>query len=190
MNKKFDKHSDKARHDQSGDRVLVVSRAVLRRTHDYFQPYWAAGVETACFWFGHDAGYIQVVTTVAAPKLYQTRGNYQVERNSWRRLITSMRGQNLTTLTQVHTHPIDYGVRHSPYDDDIGYSTKEGALSLVWADYGYEMKFDLSSVGVHERLKDDWVLLDGNRVGARIRIVDDFADFRWEIESGSIYDEE
>lgn len=116
-------------------RTLLVSRAVLRRTHEYFLPYWRAGVETACFWFGVDAGQLQVVTTVAVPKLYQTRGNYTVEMTSLRRLAAGMRASGLTNLAQLHTHPSDW-VDHSPYDDERAYSTREGALSLVWAYYG------------------------------------------------------
>lgn len=170
-------------------RTLVVPRVVLRRTHEYFLPYWQAGVETACFWFGMDAGATQVVTTVAAPKLYQTRGNYSVDMSSLRRLAGAMRGQGLTNLAQVHTHPSEW-VGHSPYDDDHTYSTREGAISLVWADYGLSLGYDLNGIGVHERREGLWVLLDERETKERIRLVDDFADFRWRIEGGGIRNEE
>jgi hypothetical protein len=170
-------------------RVLVVSRAVLRRTHEYFLPYWQVGVETACFWFGVDGGAAQVVTTVTAPKLYQTWGNYSVEMASLRRLAAAMRGQGLSNLSQVHTHPSSW-VEHSPYDDDRAYSTREGALSLVWADYGLSLGYDLRGVGVHERRDGSWVLLGEHETKERIRLVDDFADFRWRVEGGGIRNEE
>jgi hypothetical protein len=170
-------------------RTLLVSRAVLRRTHEYFLPYWSAGVETACFWFGVDAGRFQVVTTVAAPKLYQTGGNYSVEMTSLRRLAAEMRANGLTNLAQLHTHPSDW-VDHSPYDDERAYSTREGALSLVWADYGMRLGHDLSGIGVHERRGADWVRLSDAETESRIRLMDDFADFRWEIEGGGIRNEE
>jgi hypothetical protein len=114
---------------------LYLSQAVLRRTHEILLPYWREGVETACFWFGVDAGQLQVVTTVALPKLYQTSGNYSVEMTSLRRIAAQMRLSGLTNLAQVHTHPTDW-VNHSPYDDEHSYSTRDGALSLVWAFYG------------------------------------------------------
>ena len=172
------------------DRVLILSQASLRRTHDYFFPYWQAGVETACFWFGCEVQNYQIVTTIAVPKLYQSPGNYKVDQSSWRRLVHSMRKQNLTNLAQVHTHPIDYGVNHSGYDDERSYSTKPGSLSLVWADYGRVGTFDLDGIGVHERFGDEWVLLNNSKVAERIMVVDDFADFRWVIDNGGINDEE
>ena len=172
-----------------GGRALVVPRAALRRTHDYFLPYWRAGVETACFWFGVGDGGVQAVTTVAAPKLYQTGGNYSVDMPSLRRLAAAMRGQGLTNLAQVHTHPSAW-VDHSPYDDERAYSTRDGALSLVWADYGSGLSYDLSGVGVHERRGGVWVRLEEREAGERVRLVDDFADFRWRIEGGGIRDEE
>ena len=170
-------------------RMLIVSRAALWRTHEYFLPYWQARVETACFWFGVDAGTAQVVTTVAVPKLYQTRGNYSVDMASLRRLAAAMREQGLTNLAQVHTHPSEW-VSHSPYDDEHAYSTREGALSIVWADYGLSLRYDLSGVGIHERRGGVWVTLDERETKERIRLVDDFADFRWRIEGGGIRNEE
>jgi hypothetical protein len=170
-------------------RSLLVSRAVLRRTHEYFLPYWSAGVETACFWFGVDAGHLQVVTTVAAPKLYQTPGNYSVEMTSLRRLAAAMRANGLTNMAQLHTHPSDW-VDHSPHDDERAYSTREGALSLVWACYGSQMCHDLSGIGVQERRGEEWVRLSEAETANRIRLVDDFADFRWEIKGGGIRNDE
>lgn len=166
--------------------TLVLPRFIMRRTHEHFQPYWEAGVETACYWFGHDAGRIQVVTTVAVPKLFQTSGNYRADPAGWRRLVRSMKGQRLVNLAQVHTHPLGYGVSHSRHDDQHAYSTREGALSIVFADFGVETRFDLNSVGVHERTGDGWRLLRHTEVSSRIRLVDDFADFRWEINGGDI----
>jgi hypothetical protein len=167
-------------------KTLVVPHEILRRTHEYFLPYHQAQVETACFWFGVDAGQLQIVTTVGVPKLFQTAGNYRVERASMSRLSNAMRHRRLTNLAQIHTHPPNCGVEHSPYDDAHAYSTKNGALSLVWADYGSTLRPDLRSVGVHERRNGEWELLGESEVARRILLVDDFADFRWAIESGGI----
>jgi hypothetical protein len=171
-------------------KTLIVSRAIWRRTFEYFQPYYKARVETACFWFGIDAEHIQVATTIAVPKLFQTGGNYSVEKNSMRRLAAEMREQKLTNLAQIHTHPPGCGVKHSPYDDLHGYSTRQGALSLVWSDYGLQLRPDLKGVGVHERCDGEWILLDEMDASKRIILVDDFADLRWDIQSGGIGYEE
>lgn len=176
--------------DQRPQHTLIVPRSIVRRTHEYFLPYWKAGVETACFWFGHDTDDVQIVTTVTVPKLFQTFGNYGIDRAAWPRLVRSMRQQRLTNLAQIHTHPIEYRVDHSPYDDAHAYSTQHGALSLVFADYGLATSFDLSGVGVHERIGTAWQRLNKSEVSRRIRLVDDFADFRWEIQSGGILDNE
>lgn len=170
-------------------KVLVVSRAILRRTHEYFSPYHEVGVETACFWFGIDAGDVQVATTVAAPRLFQTFGNYSVEMRSMRRLSAAMREQGLTNLAQIHTHPSDW-VDHSTWDDERAYSTRGGAVSIVWPDYGLGLAHDLGGLGVHERRGGEWVRLDARASAARIRLVDDFADYRWQIEQGEIRNEE
>lgn len=176
--------------DSERQRTLIVPRSIFRRTHEYFLPYWRAGVETACFWFGHDAGDVQVVTTIAVPKLFQTSGNYRIDAAEWPRLIRSMKQQKLTNLAQVHTHPVHYAVKHSRYDDEHAYSTQPGSLSLVFADYGLATDFDLNGVGVHECTVVGWRLLKTAEVLRRIRLVDDFADFRWKIEAGGVSDDE
>lgn len=176
--------------EESQTKTLIVSRAILMRTYQYFLPYSKARVETACFWFGVDAGHLQIVTTVAVPKLFQTRGNYQVEKTSMRRLAAAMREKRLTNLAQIHTHPPGCDVKHSLYDDEHAYSTKDGALSLVWGDYGSHLRSDLHGIGIHERRDGEWILLSEKKASQRILLADDFADFRWEIEEGSIRYEE
>jgi hypothetical protein len=170
-------------------RRLYLPRWVLHRTHEILLPYWREGVETACFWFGVDAGQLQVVTTVALPKLYQTSGNYLVEMSSLRRMAALMRPSGLTNLAQVHTHPTEW-VKHSPYDDEHAYSTRHGALSLVWPHYGATLGHDLHGIGVHERRNGEWIRLSETQTEERIRLVDDLADFRWEIERGRLSDDE
>jgi hypothetical protein len=170
--------------------VLYVSSSALRDTFEYLSPYYRAGVETAAFWFGIEAGQIQVVTTVVAPRLLQTSGNYRVDRGSLRRIARELGRQELTNLAQVHTHPGEW-VGHSLYDDENAYSTRDGALSLVWPSYGAKLTRNLVGVGVHERRKDQWVRLKHpEQITERVRIVDAFADFRWEITDGGIEDVE
>jgi hypothetical protein len=171
-------------------RSLIVSRSVLRQTHEYFYPYFEAGVETACFWFGVEEARVQIVTTIAVPALFQTAGNYRVDPDSWRRVVARMRRFGLITLAQVHTHPFDYGVKHSFIDDERSYSTAAGSLSIVWPDYGSGFDYRLASLGVHEVRDGVWELLTSAEREQRIKIVDDFADFRWAIRSGGISDSE
>lgn len=161
-------------------RVLILPRAALNETHAFFLPYWRAGVETACFWFGVEAGDRQVVTTVAMPRLHQSQGHYRVERDSLRRLAETMRAQGLINLAQVHTHP-GLWVGHSPYDDDNAYSTRTGALSFVWPEYGRSLLHTLAGIGVHERYEGAWRQLDQESIERRVHLVDSRADVRWEI---------
>lgn len=168
---------------------LYVPRAILADTHQHLAPYRKAQVETACFWFGVEAGEDGVVTTLALPQLLQTAGNYRIVRGSLRRLSKEMRSQGLSNLAQVHTHPKRW-VGHSQYDDEHAYSTRDGSLSLVWPDYGLALSHDLAGIGVHERRGGRWARLTDGQVQRRIRVVDSVSDQRWSIEEGDIEDEE
>jgi hypothetical protein len=95
-----------------------------------------------------------------------------------------MSARGLVNLAQVHTHPPHCGVSHSPYDDQHSYSTREGALSLVWPDYGCASGQNLNGVGVHERRRGRWIRLSEEHLAERIHRVDSIADYRWEIVSG------
>ncbi|MFL5758977.1 MAG: hypothetical protein ACJ789_04520 [Thermomicrobiales bacterium] len=161
-------------------RRVILPRSVICDTHQFFQPYRRAKVEAVCFWFGVTCQGLQVVTTVAAPQLRQSRGYYQVIPESLHRLAADMRRQGLTNLAQVHTHPSS-GVDHSYYDDENAYSTREGALSFVWPHYGAGLDYELAGIGVHERRGGRWERLDHPQVAQRIQIIDGFADFRWEM---------
>jgi len=163
--------------------LLYVPRTILRDTHDAFLPYWRAGVETAAYWFGVATGHLAVATTVVLPRLDQSAGHYQVDVASLRRLVANMRVQGLTNLAQVHTHPSAW-VGHSAYDDAHAYSTRVGALSLVWPHYGRAYAYDLCGVGVHERRDGQWVHLSAADVANRIRLIDSVADQRWDIVCG------
>jgi hypothetical protein len=166
--------------------LLYIPRAILRDTTTYFLPYCRPGVETACFWFGIETGTCQVVTTLVIPRLLQTAGNYQIDTTISRRLANEMSEQGLVNLAQVHTHPFGCSVSHSFYDDQQAYSTREGALSFVWPDYGCTASYNLTGVGIHERRRGHWVRLTEAQVTERICLIDSIADYRWELRSGGI----
>jgi hypothetical protein len=176
--------SQAADFSQPPSSILYVARAILQDTAAYFLPYCQAGVETACYWFGVETESCQVVTTLAIPRLYQTAVNYRVDTTSSRLLAGAMSAQGLVNLAQVHTHPPHCPVSHSLYDDQYSYSTREGALSLVWPDYGCTAGQNLNGVGVHERREGHWMRLSDEQVAQRIHPVDSIADYRWEIVSG------
>jgi hypothetical protein len=176
--------SQAAEFSQPPSSILYVAHAILQDTAAYFLPYCQAGVETACYWFGIETESCQVVTTLAIPRLYQTAVNYRVDTASSRLLAGAMNAQGLVNLAQVHTHPPHCRVSHSPYDDQYSYSTREGALSLVWPDYGCTAGQNLNGVGVHERREGHWMRLSEEQVAQRIHLVDSIADYRWEIVSG------
>lgn len=164
-------------------RVLYLPRTVISATHEYFLPYWQARVEVAAFWAGLELGETQVVTTVSAPGQLQTPGNYQITRESLRRIAKSLSVQGLRVLSQVHTHPSDW-VGHSFYDDEHAYSTSDGSLSLVWPNYGNPNLHSLGGVGIYERQEGKWVQLSSWAAAKRVKVVDSFVDARWQIVGG------
>jgi hypothetical protein len=166
--------------------ILYVPRSLLRDTASYFLPYCQARVETACYWFGIEADTCQVATTLVLPRLYQTAGNYSIDITSSRRLANEMVFLGLVNLAQVHTHPPHCSVRHSRYDDQHAYSTRNGSLSLVWPDYGCSASQSLTGVGVHERRSGRWIQLTEAQIAERIHLVESVADYRWDIVSGGI----
>lgn len=171
--------------DNNVQYLLYVPQILVRETAAYFLPYCKARVETACFWFGIETSSCQIVTTLVLPQFtLQTGGNYLVESESSRQIAYDMSEQGLVNLAQIHTHPDNCSTHHSYYDDQHAYSTREHALSLVWPNYGCTANFTLRDVGVHERLKEQWVFLSDLQVAQRIRVVESTADYRWNIPSG------
>ncbi len=168
---------------EASNKILVVPRGTLHATHQFFTPYWAAGVETACYWFGVSAGAFHIVTTLVLPKLYQSPGGFRVDSRSMRRLAKAMSQQRLENLAQLHTHPSNW-VGHSAFDDDHAYSTRPGSLSLVWPNYGLSLNHDLTGIGIHEYRTGVWNELSPDEVRERIRVIDSVADGRWQIEGG------
>jgi hypothetical protein len=166
--------------------ILYVPRTLLRDTATYFLPYCQARVETACYWFGIETDTCQVATTLVLPRLYQTAGNYYIDTTSSRRLASEMVTLGLVNLAQVHTHPPRCSVRHSHYNDQHAYSTREGSLSLIWPNYGCSASQSLAGIGVHERRGGRWMQLTEAQISDRIHLVESVADYRWEIVSGGI----
>lgn len=170
--------------------VLYLPRALLQATHAAFGPYVQAGVEMAAWWCGVEAGEtggIQIVTTLALPRLlHQTPGSYQIDGEAQAELAAEFAAQGLVILAQVHTHPAECSVRHSPYDDQHAYSTRDGSLSFVWPAYGAPLSGGLveTGIGVHERRDDRWVLLPEHAVVERVRLVESLLDRRWRMRVG------
>lgn len=162
-------------------RILSVPESILQQMAAFFVPYGQAGVETACYWFGVEWETSQVVTTLVLPRLFQSAGMYRVDTSPARRMAREMSAAGLVNLAQVHTHPPDCSVNHSRFDDEHAYSTREGALSLVWPDYGRSVGMDFAEVGVHERRQGRWCRLTAAQVGERIHLLKSLADYRWDI---------
>lgn len=170
--------------------VLCLPRAVLQTTHAAFVPYAQAGVEMAAWWCGvetGETGELQIVTTLALPRLlHQTPAFYQIDRDAQAELAADLAAQGMVILAQAHTHPPGCSVRHSPYDDQHAYSTRDGSLSFVWPAYGALLSSDLveTGIGVHERRNGTWVLLPPHAVVERVRLVESLLDRRWQISAG------
>lgn len=172
-----------ARAEPAIERVLYVPDSVLVATWLAFQEGARLRVESTVRWAGPaplSRAPHQVVTTVVNPVQRVSRGYFEVPHEGTRAMGEALVHHGLVNLAQVHTHPGRW-VDHSEWDDDHAYSTREGALSLVWPCYGRELR-PSEEWGVHERRGGAWVRLDSAAVVGRIIVVPGALNLRGPLE--------
>jgi hypothetical protein len=123
-----------------------------------------------------DTAAVQVVSTVVAPAQRIGPGRFEIPHNAVRQMSTRLRELSLVNVAQLHTHPGDC-VGHSGRDDECAYSRRDGALSIVWPEYGCALP-PLERWGVHECRGGRWMHLVLNDVRKRILIVPSLIDLR------------
>lgn len=155
-------------------RTLRVPKAIWDETWRLLRPYGRQGVECPALWHGveDDAGRVDTVRRVTLPRAKRDAGFYHIDEEETARIGRMAREAGLVALAQIHTHPVGYGVIHSLYDDRNAISLGEGFVSLVFPDYALH-QHQLEEVGVHERIPDQWVLLDEKTSRTRIEITDE-----------------
>lgn len=152
--------------------VLVTTWRALRQTA-------AARREATVRWAGPTFQARmpqQIVTTVIVPEQRNGRYRFDVLHEATRRMGALLESRRLVNLAQLHTHP-GSNVEHSGWDDERAYSSRAGALSIVWPLYATALP-RFSAWGIHERQDKGWVLLRGKQRGERIVVLSGLEDLR------------
>lgn len=117
-----------------------------------------------------------VVTTVVIPDAILTSGSYRVPAEAMAAAGRHMLDLGLVRLAQVHTHGDDW-VSHSPVDDHMAYTRRDGALSIVLPNHAQRRPTPLEG-GVHLRVGGTWRRLTGDEAQETVRLVPGVVDFR------------
>ena len=107
-------------------------------------------------------------------------GRFEVPHAATRAMGDALGDAGLVNLAQLHTHP-DKWVGHSPWDDARAYSSRDGALSIVWPHYGRVLP-PLDQWGVHECVGARWRQLSPAAAAARVVVLPDVRDLRVAVE--------
>lgn len=172
------------RSEQDPIRTLLVPREVLVATWQALATTARRRVEGTVRWAGparFASEDIHIVTTVIVPGQIGSAGSFVVPHEAVRRMGGALRDHALMNVAQLHTHPGAW-VGHSAWDDAEAYSRRDGALSIVWPQYG-ELLPSLEMWGVHECQDGRWVQLFREHLARRIQIVDSVLDLRTQFEA-------
>jgi hypothetical protein len=154
---------------------LVLPDSAWERLLDEFaqqQP----GVERVAYLDGYRRDDIGVVTTVVIPDATCERGYYSVDAEQMSEAGQHFRAYGIERLAQVHTHA-DRRLDHSHTDDQMAYSQREGALSLVLPEHAAGRPQPGEGV-LHVRTLDGWLGVDPAEVESLITVVPSLMDFR------------
>lgn len=160
-------------------RVLWVSESVILASWHALQRTAAEGCEGVVCWAVPADQYQsnpQTCTTVVAPLQVVSPGEYEIPADGVRAMGRALRAAGLVNVAQLHTHP-DEWVGHSTWDDTHAFSLRDGALSIVWPQYGHTLP-PRPAWGVHECQGHVWRELTGDEAAARIRVVPAVLDLR------------
>lgn len=121
---------------------------------------------------------VQVVTTVTVPDARTSPGSYTVPAEAMSQAGAHLRQHGLVRIAQVHTHPGTW-VGHSPRDDEMAYSQRPGAVSLVLPEQGRERPLPTApSVGIHVRRAGGWTRISPAEATSVIGLVPSVLDHR------------
>lgn len=127
------------------------------------------GVERVAYLDGVGSMGEGVVTTVTIPAAELHPGWYDVSAEAISEAGRHLRGHDLTRLAQVHTHG-GAGCRHSSRDDQMAYTQRPGALSVVLPHHATRRPSLLDGT-VHLCGEAGWAALDSAAAAARVRTV-------------------
>jgi len=159
--------------------LLVVPETVVFETWRALQPSANAGCEGVVLWAVpklQDTATLHVVTSVIVPLQRVAPGRYEILPEGVRMMGKALRRHGLVNVAQVHTHPGRW-VDHSPWDDTHSFSLRDGAVSIVWPEYGRVLPV-MDLWGVHVCRGGKWQKLDPAAAGRRLVIAPFLVDLR------------
>jgi hypothetical protein len=133
-------------------------------------------VERVAFLDGVRSGDAAVVTTLTIPDAELFPGHYEVSAQAMSQAGAHLRQHRLARIAQVHTHGLD-GCHHSSYDDEMAYSQRDGAISIVLPQHAAYRPAPHDGA-IHRKSGDRWIVLDPAEAATEVRVIPAFLDFR------------
>ena len=133
-------------------------------------------VERVAFLDGVRAGTTAVVTTLTIPDADLTPGYYETSAKAMSQAGAHLRQHRLARIAQVHTHGAG-GCHHSSYDDEMAYSKRDGAISIVLPHHAAHRPAPHDGA-IHRKAGDRWVILDPAEAAAEVHVLPALLDFR------------
>lgn len=119
---------------------------------------------------------VAVATTVTVPSADAHAGHYEVSAQAMSRAGQHLRRLRLIRVAQIHSHPGGW-TGHSPYDDEMAFSQRYGALSIVVPHFA-GCAPGLADCSVHIRNERGWREVDDAEKRATVLIVPSLVDLR------------
>jgi hypothetical protein len=117
-----------------------------------------------------------VATTITIPEAHEQNGHFHVGTAEMSRAGRHLRGLGMIRLAQVHSHPAGW-TGHSPHDDEMAFSQRDGALSLIVPDYAGTAP-GVNDCGIHIRERHGWRELKPAEKPDVIQILPSLIDLR------------
>lgn len=133
-------------------------------------------VERIAFLDGVRTADIGVVTTLTLPDAELAGGWYDVSVEAMSQAGLHLREHRMARLAQVHTHG-GGSCHHSARDDELAYSQREGAISIVLPDHATRRPGPYDGL-VHRKVGGRWIVLSPAEAACVVRIVPSLLDFR------------
>lgn len=155
--------------------MIVIPEAIWQRLLGEFART-RGPVERIAFLDGVRAAEDGVVTTLTLPDADLSGSWYDVSAEAMSQAGGHLREHRMARLAQVHTHG-GSGCRHSSRDDELAYSQREGAISIVLPEHATRHPGPHDGL-VHRKVGDHWVGLSPAEAAEVVRIVPSLLDFR------------
>ena len=140
--------------------------AVLRRPpHDRERVAYLDGLKST-----------MIATTLTIPLAEEHAGHFHIKPAEMSRAGRHLRRFGMTRLAQLHSHPTDW-TGHSPHDDEMAYSQRDGAISIVVPDLAGTAP-GIQDCGIHIREPHGWRELDHTEKSRAVRILPSLIDLR------------